>query len=104
MHFHQSSTSPPELLITSHLVLHFGQKSMGNDLQLRLSLLAGADHHPAMKLALGAFASGFSTSTLQFIDCSFDHRSIGKERFDEPLEIVAKMKKGLPKPTEFLSL
>jgi len=46
----------------------------------------------------------FSASTFQLIDCPFDHRPIGKERFDEPLDLVAKIKKALPKPTESLSL
>jgi hypothetical protein len=46
----------------------------------------------------------FSASTLQLIHCPFDQWPIGKERFDEPLDLVAKMKKGLPKPTESLSL
>jgi len=57
-----------------------------------------------MKLTLGAFASGLSTSALHLVDRPFDHRPIGKEGFNEPFDFVAEMKQALPKPTESLSL
>jgi len=55
-----------------------------------------------MKLPTSTPTPRLSTSALQFIDRPFDHRPIGKEGFDEPLDLVGQMKKGLPKPTELL--
>jgi hypothetical protein len=57
-----------------------------------------------MELTLSTFTPRLSTSALQFIDRPFDHRPIGKEGFDQPLRLVGQMKKGLPKPTELLSV
>ena len=54
--------------------------------------------HAAVAVAAGAaFAP-------KLIDRPFDHRPIGKERFDKSLDLTGQMKKGLPKPTEFLSV
>jgi hypothetical protein len=57
-----------------------------------------------MQLPPSTSTPWFSASTFQFIDGPFDHRPIGKESFDEPLDLAAKMKKGLPKPTKSLTL
>jgi len=57
-----------------------------------------------MELPPSTSTPWFSASTFQLIDRPFDHRPIRKERFDEPFYLVAKMKKGLPKPAESLSL
>jgi hypothetical protein len=57
-----------------------------------------------MELPPSTSTPWFSASTFQLIDRPFDHRPIRKERFDKPFYLVAKMKKGLPKPAESLSL
>jgi hypothetical protein len=57
-----------------------------------------------MQLPPSTFTSRLSTSTLQLIDRPFDHRPIGKERFDKSPYLVGQMKKTLPKLTEFLSI
>jgi hypothetical protein len=57
-----------------------------------------------MKLTPSAFTPRLSTSALQFIDRPLDDRPIRKKRFNDPLDLVSQTKKGLPKPTEFLSV
>jgi hypothetical protein len=57
-----------------------------------------------MELPPSTTTPRFSASTFQLIDRSFNHRPIGKERFNEPLDLVAKVKKDLSKPTESLAL
>jgi hypothetical protein len=57
-----------------------------------------------MELPPSTFTARLSTSALQLIDRPFDHRPIRKERFDKSLDLTGQMKKGLPKPTEFLSV
>jgi hypothetical protein len=56
-----------------------------------------------MKLTLSTLAPGFAAFALELIDRPFEHRPIRKERFHQPLHLVDELKKGLPKPTEFLS-
>jgi hypothetical protein len=56
-----------------------------------------------MKLPTSTFTPGLPTSALQFIDCSFGHGPVRKEGFDESLDLVSQMKKGLSKSTELLS-
>src|SRR4030042_1771038 len=57
-----------------------------------------------MELPPSTFTPRLSTSTLQFINCAFDHGPIGKERSHEPLDLAGQMKKGLSKPTHLLSV
>jgi len=57
-----------------------------------------------MEFPPSTFTARLSTPALQLIDRSLDHRPIGKQRFDEPLDLAAKMKQALPKPAKFLSL
>ena len=57
-----------------------------------------------MELPPSTFTSRLSTFSLELIDRPFDHRPIGKERFDKPPDLVSQMKKGLPKLTEFFSI
>jgi hypothetical protein len=57
-----------------------------------------------MKLPPSTFTAWLPTAALQFIDCAFDHWPIGKEGFYEPLDLRGQLKKGLPKPTNLLSV
>jgi hypothetical protein len=57
-----------------------------------------------MEFPPSTFTSRLSTSALQLIDRPFDHRPIGKERFDKSPDLVGQMKKTLPKLTEFFSI
>jgi hypothetical protein len=57
-----------------------------------------------MELPPSTFTSRLSTPALQLIDRPFDHRPIGKKRFDKPPDLVGQMKKTLPKLTESLSI
>jgi len=77
---------------------------MGNDLQSSLASLTGADHHARMQLPPSTLTARLSTSALQLIDRPFDHRSIGEERLDNPLDLASQLGKRLPKLTEFLSV
>jgi len=80
------------------------EKSMGDDAQCRLSLLAGADNHAAMELPLSGFASWLSTFALELIDRSFDHRLMGKEGLYKLPDLIAESNKALPKATELVSV
>jgi len=104
MNLSQSGPNPPEILIASHLPLNLNEKSIGDDLQSRLPSFAGADHHAPMQIPPRAFTPRLSTLSLELIDRPFDYRPIGEQRFNEPLDLARQMKKGLPKPTEFLSV
>ena len=77
---------------------------MGDNAQPCFALLAGADNHAAMELALSAFASWLSTSALQFIDRSFDHRFIRKRGLDKLPDLMGEVNKGLSESTELLSV
>jgi len=57
-----------------------------------------------MQLPPSTLTARLSTSALQLIDCPFDHRSIGEERFDNPLDLASQLGKRLPKLTEFFSI
>jgi hypothetical protein len=57
-----------------------------------------------MQLPPSTFTARLSTPSLQLIDRPFDHRPIGKERFDQSLNLAGQMKESLPKLTEFLSV
>jgi hypothetical protein len=57
-----------------------------------------------MEFPPSTFTSRLSTFALQLIDRPFDHRPIGKERFDKSPDLVGQMKKALPKLTESLSI
>jgi hypothetical protein len=57
-----------------------------------------------MELPPSTFTPRLSTPALQFIDGAFDHGPMGKEGFHEPLDLAGQMKKGLPKPTNLLSV
>jgi hypothetical protein len=54
-----------------------------------------------MELPPSTFTPRLSTSALQLIDRPFDHRLIGKERFDQGPDLPGQTEKSLPKPTEF---
>jgi hypothetical protein len=84
--------------------LNLNEKSIGDDLQSRLPSFAGADHHAPMEIPTSTFTPRLSASAPKLIDRPFDHRPIGEQRFNEPLDLASQMKKGLPKPTEFLSV
>ena len=77
---------------------------MGDDAQPRFSLLAGADNHAAMELALSALASWLSTFALELIDRSFDHRLMRKKGPDKLPDLIGELNKGLSESTEFLSV
>lgn len=55
-----------------------------------------------MELALHAFASRFSTFSLELIDRSFDHWLRGKERFDKLSYLIREMDKRLAEAAKFL--
>jgi hypothetical protein len=55
-----------------------------------------------MELPLSTFTSRLSTPALQLIGRPFNHRPIGEERLDDPLDLLSQTKKTLSKPTDLL--
>ncbi|MBW2077967.1 MAG: hypothetical protein JRI71_10550, partial [Deltaproteobacteria bacterium] len=82
VHLDKPYSSAAKLLITAYLALYLNEKATWDCAQLSFALLACAQNHAVMELALSAFAPWFSTFSLQFIDGSFDYRRIGKKWFN----------------------
>jgi hypothetical protein len=57
-----------------------------------------------MELPTSTFTPRLSTSAPQLIDRPFDHRSIGKQRFDQSLDLAGQLKQSLPKSAKLLSV
>jgi len=100
----QPRAGAPESPVPLHFPLNLHQKSSGNDREPGAPLLTRAHHHALMELPPCAGTSWLPALALELIDTPSDHGLIGKERFDQLADFLAKTAEGLPQLTEPCSL